>query len=383
VAVDFVPVVGLGKMQIALVTPYNARSSISSWAYLTTMELDRRGHAVTVIRAESSLASLEAPLALPPLRAPGRVLIGQKIAVSELKSFDVIVYALGNHFGHHAEVPRFLAQEPGVVVLHDADLTGFHHGWATACYQDDMPPPDSDPTALLAWFAERSIGAVVHAQFYLDVARQSCTGPSEVIRLSHVDLDVPPPRSRLPESDLVVATIGDANINKRHTAVIEAIGRDQALRARTEYRVLGFASPDRRAELQALAEILGVRLSFSGWLQQEDLRSAIANVDVLCCLRWPITEGASGSAILGMFSGRPIIVPDIGSFTDLPDEFVMRVPAGDEVSALISHLLMVFKHPGVGTGNFHAPPLCRSASSSARACSSCGTNHEADPRVAD
>jgi hypothetical protein len=314
------------------------------------MELDRRGHAVTVVRAESGLPSLEAPLALPALQAPGQILNGQHMDVGELKSYDAVVYAVGNHFGHHAEVPRLLTQAPGVVVLHDADLTGFHYGWATTAYHDEMPPLGTDAAALLAWFAARSIGTVVHAQFYVDIVRKACLGPSEIIRLSHVDLDVPPPRHRLPESDLVVATIGDANANKRHLAVIEAIAQTPALRARTEYRVLGFASSDRCAELQTRADTLGVKISLSGWLRTEELRSAIADADVLCCLRWPVTEGASGSAILGMLSGRPLIVPDIGSFVDLPDEFVMRVPAGDEVPTLISHLSTVFKHPEFGIG---------------------------------
>ena len=347
---DLVPIVGLSKMRIAMVTPYNARSSISSWACLTVMELDRRGHVVTVIRAESSLASLEAPLALPPLHAPGRLLVGKEMAVSELKSFDVIIYALGNHFGHHAEVTRLLPQQPGVVVLHDADLTNFHYGWASAADQNEMPSLGSGATALLTWFAARSVGAVVHAKFYLDGVQQSCLGPSELIRLSHVDLDVPPPRIRPSEGRLIVGTIGDANENKRHIAVIEAIAEDETLRTQTEYRILGFASPGRRAELQMRGDILGVKISFSGWLQPEDLRLAIAEIDVLCCLRWPVTEGASGSAILGMFSGRPIIVPDVGSFADLPNEFVMRVPAGNEVSTLIIHLLTVFRHPDFGFG---------------------------------
>ena len=336
-------------MRIALVTPYNTRSAISTWARLIALELDRRGHAVTVVRAESALPSLEAPLALPALQAPGRVVVGRDISPNDLaQQHDVIVYALGNHFGHHAEVPRLLSQAPGMVVLHDADMSGFHWGWASAAFADEVPPAASDGARLLSWFAARATGAVVHAQFYADAVRRHCLGPVGVLPLAFSDLNVPPPRRRKPREKMTVATLGDANINKRHHAIIEAIGTMPQLRAGVVYRVLGHATPERQAELQAQADAAGVAISFSGWLSLDDMRSAVADVDALCCLRWPVTEGASASAILGLLSGRPVLVPDTGSFANLPDDFVFRVPAGDEVPALSAHIALLFNHPNAG-----------------------------------
>ncbi|PZW45973.1 glycosyltransferase involved in cell wall biosynthesis [Humitalea rosea] len=336
-------------MRIALVTPYNQRSAISSWARLVAFELHQRGHEVTIIRAESMEPSMDAPLALPPLDAPGAIVAGCDIEPAQLVAeHDAILYALGNHFGHHGEVPRLLLDAPGVVVLHDTDMSDFRNGWAFLRGESEAPPAALSPEALLGWFAARATGAVVHANFYAAAVRQFARGPVAVLRLSFPDLEVPPPRARKADAPLIVATIGDANANKRHDIVVEAIGQSDMLRGSLRYRILGHAQPERMAELSARAEALGVEIDFSGWLSHADLQAAVAEADVLCCLRWPVTEGSSGSAILGLLSGRPVIVPDVGSFRDLPDRFVMRVPAGDEFEAVTRHLSIMLRHPEVG-----------------------------------
>ncbi|MBC7801951.1 MAG: glycosyltransferase family 4 protein, partial [Gemmatimonadaceae bacterium] len=317
-----------------------------TWASLVAFELHARGHAVTVVRAENAIEAVGAPLKAPALPAPGRVLVGRDMSGAVLATQqDAIVYALGNHFGYHSEIPRLLAEAPGVVVLHDAEMSGFLHFWHALSPRGTVPGPG---TPLLPWFAARATGAVVHSRFYAEGVRAACTGQTRVLQLAFFDLDVAPPRRRRPQSRLVIATIGEANPNKRHEAVIDAIGLVPALCAGTTYRVLGHASPARQAELQSRADALGVEIEFKGWLTLDDLRTAVAETDVLCCLRWPVTEGASGSAALALLSGRPVMVPDVGSFIDLPDEFVLRVPAGNETPTLAGYLLTLFHHPEIG-----------------------------------
>lgn len=337
-------------MRIALVTPYNQRSSISSWAQLVAFELHQRGHVVTIIRAESAEPSMDAPLALPPLDAPGAIVAACDIEPAWLAAeHDAILYALGNHFGHHGEVPRLLMDAPGVVVLHDTDMSDFRNGWALL-RGDESPPASFSPDALLGWFAARATGAVIHANFYASAIRPFVHGPVAVLRLPAIDLKVPPPRARKADAPMIVATIGDVNVNKRHHMVVEAIGQSDMLRGSLRYRILGHALPERREALSARAKALGVAIDFSGWLSHADLQAAVAEADVLCCLRWPVTEGSSGSAIVGLLSGRPVIVPDVGSFRDLPDRFVMRVRAGDEMEGLTRHLSIMLRHPEVGPG---------------------------------
>lgn len=339
----------MSGMRIALVTPYSARSAISTWGRLLADDLVQKGHAPTIVRAESGLPDVEAPLRLAPLPAACPVVEGRGLEAGALAAgHDAIVYAVGNHFGHHAEVPRLLAGAPGVVVLHDADMTGFHWGWTVTALANARPAVAAEQGALLSWFGARALGAVVHARFYADVLRTSCRGPVRVLRLPFADMNITPMRRRGAGDPLVVATVGDANPNKRHESVIAAIGADPALRQGVIYRVLGHAAPDRAAALRQQAVEAGVVLELHGWLPAEALRTAMGEVDVFCCLRWPVSEGASASAIVGLLSGRPLVVANAGSFLDLPDAYVLRVPAGDEAPALTSHLLALLRYPEVG-----------------------------------
>ncbi len=332
-------------MRIALVTPLNGRSAIGAWAAFVGPALAARGHAVTIVRSEGDDPRLDAPLRLPPLPvAPGIAVVeGRGLTAPALRRLaDAVVYAVGNHYGHHAEVPRLLAGVPGVVVLHDSDLQQLDHGWHA------VSPDDAPAASGVVWFAARATGAVVHAEFYAGATRSACRGPVAVLPLAFPGLDVPAPRLREPGSPLVLATVGDANPNKRHEQVIDAIAMDPALRAGVTYRVLGSAQPERQAALAARAAAAGVQIDFSGWLDPAALAAALAETDALCCLRDPVTEGASASVLVGLLAGRPGIVGDAGSFAELPEGGVLRVPAGAELPELAHRLLTLLHQPAIG-----------------------------------
>ena len=88
-------------------------------------------------------------------------------------------------------------------------------------------------------------------------------------------------------------------------------------------------------ELQALSKLAGFdQLDILGEVDDATLVSELERADVLSCLRNPVLEGASASAIEGMKSGRPIIVADAGFYADLPDDLVFKVPSSVEMSPL-------------------------------------------------
>ena len=64
------------------------------------------------------------------------------------------------------------------------------------------------------------------------------------------------------------------------------------------------------------------------------LVAELERADIISCLREPVLEGASASAIEGMKSGRPIIVVNSGFYADLPDDFVFKIPTPVEISSL-------------------------------------------------
>ncbi len=68
---------------------------------------------------------------------------------------------------------------------------------------------------------------------------------------------------------------------------------------------------------------------------------------MICCLRWPVFEGGSASAVEAMLSGRPIIVTDAGFYRDLPDDLVFKVDRRQELDSLTTQLTRLIADPSL------------------------------------
>jgi glycosyltransferase involved in cell wall biosynthesis len=117
------------------------------------------------------------------------------------------------------------------------------------------------------------------------------------------------------------------------------------LRERCFYQLAGPISDDMRQQLSSLAETLGVKLNIAGALSKSDLVSEIENADVMMCLRNPVLEGASASAIEAMLAGRPLFVVDHGFYRDLPDDLTIKLAPDFETEVLSAQICRLVSHP--------------------------------------
>ncbi len=135
--------------------------------------------------------------------------------------------------------------------------------------------------------------------------------------------------------EVVVTTIGWINANKCADVVIRAIAGSPTLKASCRYRIVGPIAEQERLRLLGIAKAEGFgSLDIVGEVDEATLNVELARADILCCLRKPMLEGASASAIEAMMSGRPTIVADGGFYGELPGEHVMKVPADVSVEAV-------------------------------------------------
>jgi hypothetical protein len=58
-----------------------------------------------------------------------------------------------------------------------------------------------------------------------------------------------------------------------------------------------------------------------------------------------VLEGASGSLILAMLSGRPVLVSDHGSYAEVPDGLVLKCRPGAEAADVRRHLEALLADP--------------------------------------
>ena len=279
--------------------------------------------------------------------------------------YDHVVVNVGDHFPNHAGVFPLLASAPCLAVMHDAYLGNLFNGWlwwrgsppelreeeAVAVYGPAAIAPLerqargelslAEEAALLPmteWVARRAGGCLAHSAFYVPRLAAACAGPVDVAGLPVASRGVAP----LPPRDgarLTLLTLGVVNPNKCADRVIEALAASPDLRDRVAYRLVGPVADGERARLEALAAACGFPgLSVEGAASDAELDAALAEADIVACLRSPVLEGASASVADAMLAGRPTLVADAGCYADLPDEAVAKLPADVPVAALVSAL---------------------------------------------
>ncbi len=156
-----------------------------------------------------------------------------------------------------------------------------------------------------------------------------CARPSGIRILTREELGVPV------ENTLLV-TVGHVNSNKRVHAVIEALAARPHLCRALTYAVVGPA--DSVYQDRLLKAVRKHRLEnvvhFLGYVSDDVLESYVEQADVCVNLRFPATEGASGSAVEEMMRARPLLVTDTGFFRELPDDCVLKVDPQREAQEL-------------------------------------------------
>lgn len=335
-------------MRIAWATPFNIHSAIATYSREVCAELTERGINVEILRIEAEesrgLEELSSPLIVHAASNP--------LTLDFLRDFDAIVVNIGDYSQYHLGALRLFSMLPVICIVHDADLRHFVYGAVESGYHlDDLAarlPTESDeavdPRKLeLALFATLSCACVAHGSHYVDTLEASCPGPVATLPLCYPDLGSVKPKPSHAKS-FVITTFGLINSNKQPERVIRAIASSPLLKSKATYRLVGPIQDTQQLRLNSLAKELGIRpIEVYGRVDDQKLFDLLASSDVICCLRYPISEGGSASLITALYSARPVVTPDFGSYADLPDDLVWKVSYGEDIADLASALCLIEK----------------------------------------
>ncbi len=361
-------------LRIAWASPLNQASAIGRVSVDVTNALSERGHEVRLIATEQPAL---AGLPRHPAEAP--CVHWSEVDLDQLgEDFDVVVANVGDHFDYHAGIFPLLDHAGCLGIFHDFYLYNLFQGWLRDVGRDrgegwrrarqisEITAVYGEPLAAIAgqaadgvlpletiaarlpmteWAAARCSGALAHAHFYLDRLMAGCPGPVAAGALPVSGRGIAPLQPR--EGDRVtLVTVGVMNANKCIAEAIAAIGASPRLAGTLDYRLVGPIEPAEAERLRALAGALGYQgLSIIGPVDEATLNQHLAAADIICCLRRPVLEGASGSAVEGLLAGRPVIVADAGFYAELPDEMVFKVPADIDAGALAAQLERLCENP--------------------------------------
>jgi len=332
-------------------------------------------------------ASVDAVCPLPARRRerlsvpPGVGLVSPEDFADRSAQYDAVFHHLGNNPFHGFVLEAALAQ-PGIAVFHDFVL---HHliGHLTveglrdpsryeAFLQGEYGPVGKRLAdlrlrgiatdfekflfPLSGQVARLAKAVVVHSEDVKE--RIEALAPDAPISVIPHYAQSPPPGVAevtrdaarralgLPGDSFLVGHFGFITRPKQPASVLGGFAK---LAAKRPDALMLMVGADHTGGLfQGLAEHFGLedRIRRSGFVDLARFHLFLRAVDVVISLRYPSAGEASGTVARALAEGRAVIVNDLGSFAEIPDDAVLKVEIdGDQAGAVASHLLKLADEP--------------------------------------
>jgi glycosyltransferase involved in cell wall biosynthesis len=313
-------------------------------------------------------------LLLPALRERIDVVVAQE--GKRAPGADVALYHLGNDPDAHGWILDALHERPGVVVLHEYVLHHLIAGTTIGrrngrAYLDAMERELGvagrllglgvlDNLLPLLWetqperfplsgvVLDKAEGLIVHSDYVAARAREAgYAGPLWQIPHPAWPMHAVEPATDV-SGDPLIGCFGFLNMNKRIPELLEAFASFR--RERPGARLLLVGASGERFDVQRRLERLGLTEGVErlDYVPEERMWSLMAACDVLVNLRYPTMGETSGSVVRALSLGKPLIVSDVGWFSELPDDAVLKVPVDEvEVAVLEAALAVAADHGAV------------------------------------
>jgi glycosyltransferase involved in cell wall biosynthesis len=287
---------------------------------------------------------------------------------------DVALYHVGNDPDAHGWIVDALRKRPGVVVLHEyvlhhliAGITigrGDGKGYLAAMERergvvgrllglgvlDNLLPllwetrPQDYP--LCGTILDLATGLIVHSETVEQAARaHGYDGP--LWRIPHPAWPRPDVRPAAVSGAPLVGCFGYLNMNKRIPQLLEAFARLHARHSGARLLLVGASAE--RFDLDRRLERLGLAGSDAivreEYVPEERLWSLMAACDVCVNLRFPTMGETSGSVLRTLSLGKPVVVSDVGWFSELPGDVALKVPVDEHETRTLEAALELLAEP--------------------------------------
>ena len=267
---------------------------------------------------------------------------------------DKILYHMGNN-PFHKYIYEFAIKKPGIVVLHDPyihhlirhitvgqknseryiQLMAYCLGpkgrviAENALISKDFPLFDYP---MIKELGDSSEAIVVHSDFAENIVKKEC--PDVLIKKINMPISIPTLskseklRSELniSEKSIVIGTFGNISFYKRLNVALKAFSHFLKKNPDAVFLIVGMYLNDKyEKEIHELIESLRIRNNVIETGYVEDLFPYIQISDIAIQLRYPTAGETSIITLQIMGVGKPVIVSNIGSFTEIPNNSVIKI----------------------------------------------------------
>jgi len=290
--------------------------------------------------------------------------------------FDVALYQVGNN-GFHDFVYETALRHPGVVVMHEpnlhhliADLTirrGDWDAYVRECeYQGGEAArefaervrkletgPDYEGLPMTRRLLESARGVIVHSRFVEEQVRAAgFSGPVGVIPhgawIPEADRHAWRYRLGVDELTPLIGIFGFLKPYKRIAESLRAFRRLVRLEPGVKIILVGEPHPDFPIEPMIRSMGLSASARVLGFAPIEDFVGYLAACDIVLNLRYPTVGESSGTLLRSLGLGKAVLVSEVGSFQEFPDDVCLKVPVGPgEEDLIFEYLNLLVSRPEV------------------------------------
>jgi glycosyltransferase involved in cell wall biosynthesis/SAM-dependent methyltransferase len=290
--------------------------------------------------------------------------------------FDAILYQIGNN-GYHDFVYQTALRHPGFVVMHEsnlhhliADLTIRRNDWDAYVRECEYNGgtaarefaervrrlevgPDYEGLPLTRRLLESARGVIVHSHFMeREVREAGFKGRVAVIPhgawIPGSDRNGYRHKLGLDELTPLIGVFGFLKPYKRIAESLRAFRRLVRQSPNARMILAGELHPEFPIEPMIRSMGLSANVRVLGFTPIEEFVGYLGACDIVLNLRYPTVGESSGTLLRSLGLGKAVLVSEVGSFTEFPDDVCLKVPVGaGEEDLIFEYLNLLVSRPEV------------------------------------
>lgn len=284
----------------------------------------------------------------------------------DLEDFDAFLYNFGNNPDAHGYMYELLNKYPGYVIMHDVSLfylTVDYYAKQGCLYQKmyemegargiryikESLKKNPEPNLLLhkdlaadvrlnAEILQSAKGVFVHSEYAAEQVAETVKA-EKICKINLVENEVGTDltsdfllkRFGIRRGEKIVGAAGFIAPSKQNEISCMAVKEyNRTHKEKIHYVMIG--------EGDYVDSYLDEYIHKTGFVNNEEFYNALFSCDAILNLRYPYNGESSATLIQSMSMEKPCVVTDIGWFSELPDNAVVKVKEDINVSELIETL---------------------------------------------